>query len=122
MSAPRRLRDPLDLPTIPRDHGGPVFRAPWEAQVFALAVQLSEAGHFTWREWADCLAQQIAARASCEGDDGSRYYDSWLAALEKIVAEKKLVDGDELARRKMEWDEAARATPHGQPIVLPRRS
>jgi nitrile hydratase accessory protein len=114
---------PLDaLPTIPRDADGPVFRAPWEAQAFAMAVTLHERGHFTWKEWAARLADQIAdAKARGEDDDGSRYYYYWLAALEKVVAEKRLIAADELAVRKDEWDRAARDTPHGQPIELPGR-
>jgi nitrile hydratase accessory protein len=107
-----------DLPSIPRDKEGPVFREPWEAQAFAMAVTLHERGHFTWKEWAERLAREIAADR--ERDDGTKYYLYWLAALEKIVAEKGLLTSAELARRKAEWDAAARATPHGQPIVLPR--
>lgn len=114
--------DPVDLgalPRIPRDADGPVFREPWEAQAFAMAVRLHEAGHFTWREWADRLAAEIKAVANRgETDDGSRYYYHWLAALEKLVADKGLIAADELARRKDEWDAAAHATPHGQPIEL----
>ena len=106
------------LPAIPRDREGPVFREPWEAQAFAMAVSLHERGHFTWKEWADRLAGEIAAAGP---DDGSKYYLHWLAALEKIVSEKGLVRSDELARRKDEWDQAARATPHGQPIELKKR-
>jgi nitrile hydratase accessory protein len=115
-------RAPLDaLPAIPRDAEGPVFRAPWEAQAFAMAVMLHERGHFTWKEWAARLADEIAAaRDRGEADDGSRYYHFWLAALEKLVADKRLVMADELAARKDEWDRAARETPHGQPIELKR--
>jgi nitrile hydratase accessory protein len=111
---------PVDvLPAIPRDAEGPVFRAPWEAQAFAMAVTLHERGHFTWKEWAARLAEEIAAaKAGGEADDGSRYYYFWLATLEKLVAEKGLIMADELATRKDEWDRAARDTPHGQPIVL----
>jgi nitrile hydratase accessory protein len=99
----------------------PVFRAPWEAQAFAMAVKLHEAGHFTWREWAARLATEIAAaRDRGEDDDGTRYYHYWLATLEKLVAEKGLVSGAELAYRSEEWVEAAKSTPHGQPIVLRR--
>jgi nitrile hydratase accessory protein len=114
---------PLDaLPAIPRDADGPVFRAPWEAQAFAMAVMLHERGHFTWKEWAARLSDEIAAaRAAGDPDDGSRYYYYWLAALEKLVAEKRLIKSDELATRKDEWDRAARETPHGQPIELPNR-
>ena len=109
------------LPPIPRDADGPVFRAPWEAQAFAMAVRLCEAGHFAWREWAARLAAGIAAAAARgEPDDGTRYYEHWLAALEKLVAEKGLVLGDELARRAAEWELAARETPHGLPIELSR--
>ena len=114
---------PLDaLPAIPRDADGPVFRAPWEAQAFAMAVMLHERGHFTWKEWAARLAAEIAAaKERGEHDDGSGYYYHWLAALEKVVAEKRLIKADELATRKQEWDRAARETPHGQPIELPGR-
>jgi nitrile hydratase accessory protein len=114
---------PLDaLPAIPRDADGPVFRAPWEAQAFAMTVMLHERGHVTWKEWAARLSDEIAAaRAAGDPDDGSRYYYYWLAALEKLVAEKRLIKPDELATRKDEWDRAARETPHGQPIELPGR-
>ncbi len=60
-------------------------------------------------------------RARGEPDDGAHYYEHWLAALEKLVAVKKLVAGQELERRVGEWDTAARATPHGKPIELPPR-
>jgi nitrile hydratase accessory protein len=110
------------LPAIPRDDGGPVFRAPWEAQAFAMAVMLHERGHITWPEWAARLADEIAAAsARGEDDDGRRYYRHWLAALERLVADKGLVLEDELVARHEEWAEAARTTPHGQPIVLPGR-
>jgi nitrile hydratase accessory protein len=108
---------------IPRDADGPVFREPWEAQAFAMAVKLHEQGHFTWTEWADRLAQEIAAaKARGEHDDGTGYYRYWLTALEKIVADKGLLDAAELVARKHDWDAAARATPHGRPIELPRAS
>jgi nitrile hydratase accessory protein len=118
MSAP----DLADLPAIPRDEEGPVFRAPWEAQAFAMAVMLHERGHFAWTEWASRLADKIAAaRARGEHDDGKRYYHFWLAALETLVADKRIVLADELQARRDAWEEAARNTPHGQPIVLPGR-
>jgi nitrile hydratase accessory protein len=111
------------LPAIPRDDAGPVFRAPWEAQAFAMAVMLHERGHFTWTEWAARLAAEIAAaRERGEADDGRRYYHYWLVALEKLVAAKRIVPADELRTRRDAWEEAARNTPHGQPIVLPGRS
>ena len=111
-----------NLTTLPRDAAGaPVFREPWEAQAFAMAVRLHQAGHFTWTEWADRLAREIRrAQAAGDPDLGDTYYRHWLAALEGLVAEKGLIGTDELRRRKAEWDAAARATPHGNPIELRR--
>jgi nitrile hydratase accessory protein len=109
------------LPAIPRDAEGPVFRAPWEAQAFAMAVTLVEGGHVTRREWADRLATEIAAaRTRGEPDDGRRYYEYWLTALEKLVADRGLVAASELVTRADAWAEAARHTPHGHPIELRR--
>ena len=111
--------DLRELPALPRDEAGPVFKAPWEAQAFAMAVSLHARGVFTWREWADALAAELAAAAARgEPDDGTHYYEHWLVALEKLAAAKQVVTGPELERRVDEWDAAAQATPHGQPIVL----
>ena len=51
------------LPSLPRDEGGPVFAEPWQAQAFALAVRLSAQGHFTWKEWAGALADELKSAA-----------------------------------------------------------
>ena len=107
---------------VPRDEDGPVFREPWEAQAFALALSLHERGVFSWKEWTAVLGEEIKqAQAAGDPDTGETYYHHWLAALERIVAEKGLLTTEELARRKAEWDAAARSTPHGRPIELPRK-
>jgi len=107
------------LPPLPRDEEGPVFAAPWQAQAFALAVELSEQGHFTWKEWAAALADELkTAAARGEPDDGSSYYHHWVAALERLVTAKGLTDSPALADRKAAWADAYRHTPHGQPVVL----
>jgi len=111
------------LPRLPRDEGGPVFAEPWQAQAFALAVRLSEQGHFTWKEWAATLAAELKAAADRgDPDDGSRYYDHWLAALERLVTAKGLTDPAALAARKEAWAEAYRRTPNGNPSNLPPAS
>lgn len=103
-----------DLPRLPRDGDGPVFAEPWEAQAFAMAVRLNEAGVFGWGEWAATLGTELAAQP------GRPYYESWLAALERLVEAKGLMTGAERLTRIEAWDRAARATPHGQPISLDR--
>jgi len=113
------MPDPHALPSLPRDGGGPVFAEPWQAHAFALAVKLSEAGLFTWGEWAAALGDELAAASERgEPDDGSRYYHHWLAALERLVATKRVIAPHALKTRKDEWVEAYRRTPHGQPVAL----
>ena len=110
-------------PQLPRDDGGPVFAEPWQAQAFALAVRLSEQGHFTWKEWAAALADELKAAAKRgETDDGSHYYHHWLATLERLLTAKGMSDEAELLARKEAWAEAYRHTPHGKPVELLNRS
>jgi nitrile hydratase accessory protein len=87
----------------------PVFAAPWEAEAFALAVALHEAGAFSWAEWSAALAGEVDERP---------YYESWLSALERLVAAKGLADAATLERYAAAWGRAAERTPHGTPIEL----
>ena len=107
------------LPSLPRDDGGPVFREPWEAQAFAMTLALYRRGLFTWNEWAATLAAEIKrAQAAGDPDTGETYYQHWLAALERLVAEKGVADRASLKRYRDAWDHAADRTPHGTPIEL----
>lgn len=108
----------IEVPTIPRDEDGPVFREPWEAQAFAMTVALHQAGHFTWGEWAQTLGAELSAAGPEQA--GHDYYVCWLSALEKIIADKNMANNRELLNRKDAWNRAARATPHGEPIELGR--
>jgi len=108
-----------NLPVLPGDKEGPVFKEPWEAQAFALAVCLSEVGCFTWSEWAERLSQEIrAAQQGGDPDLGDTYYQHWLNTLERICAEKDLVGHEDMGQRQQEWRRAYLNTPHGQPIEL----
>ncbi len=108
-----------EIPGIPRDEGGPVFREPWEAHAFAMALTLHERGVFTWTEWATALADEIRrAQAAGDPDTGETYYRHWLATLEKLVAQKGVAATDTLHRYRDAWDHAADRTPHGKPIEL----
>ena len=105
--------------SIPRNTEGPVFREPWEAQAFALALSLNERGVFSWQEWAATLGDEIKkAQAAGNPDTGETYYRHWLAALERIVAAKGLADPHTLARTRGAWQRACARTPHGTPIEL----
>jgi nitrile hydratase accessory protein len=113
------MRLAISVPGVPRDRDGPVFREPWEAQAFAMALALHERGVFSWKEWADALAAEIKrAQAAGDPDTGETYYQHWLAALEKLIADKGVATQDTMHRYRDAWDRACDRTPHGQPIEL----
>ena len=113
------LRATQSVASIPRNAEGPVFGAPWQAEAFALAVSLNERGLFTWKEWAATLGDEIKkAQAAGDPDTGETYYRHWLAALERILAEKGVTDPAQLARTRDAWARACARTPHGAPIEL----
>jgi nitrile hydratase accessory protein len=107
------------LRDLPRDDDGPVFREPWEAQAFAMALSLHERGLFTWKEWAAALADEIKlAQANGDPDTGTTYYRHWLATLEKLIAAKGVATLETQHRYRDAWDHAADRTPHGALIEL----
>src|SRR6266478_5623177 len=107
------------VPGLPRDAEGPVFREPWEAEAFAMAVALHQRGLFGWDEWAAMLGEEIkAAQRAGDPDTGETYYRHWLAALERMVARKGIADGAALKRYHDAWQRAADRTAHGAPITL----
>ncbi|WP_169566562.1 nitrile hydratase accessory protein [Sneathiella limimaris] len=107
-----------DMP-IPKDDNGPVFEEPWQAQAFAMTLQLKEQGHFTWSEWADLFGEEIRAATrqgrACGNQD---YYLCWLAALEKLLVAKDFMTTDQQQTRKADWLQAHLETEHGKPIEL----
>jgi nitrile hydratase accessory protein len=107
------------IPGIPRDAGGPIFREPWEAHAFAMALALHDDGLFSWSDWAMRLGEEIRkAQAGGDPDTGETYYRHWLATLERVVMEKGVTTPQTLARYHDAWDHAADRTPHGTPIEL----
>lgn len=111
MSAP----DVLALPRLPHDGEGPVFAEPWQAQAFALTLTLHESGAFTWPEWAEALSAELQDDPD---DDGARYYEHWVAALERLVTTRSLIGSAELDARKAAWEAAYLRTPHGSAVEL----
>jgi nitrile hydratase accessory protein len=113
-----------DLPLLPRNETGPVFAEPWQAQIFAVVVGLTDAGKISHQEWADRLGAVLKeAEARGETDTGRRYYDHWLTALERLVVERNLTDWHELAHEGeaiREDDHHRREDQlHGHPQINP---
>jgi nitrile hydratase accessory protein len=110
-------RSPLaQSPQLPRAADGePVFPEPWAAEAFAMTVHLHERGLFSWSEWAENLSGQLHKPGRAE--DGSDYFDCWVAALSAILVSRGVADADTILALQQSWQRAAEATPHGKPIV-----
>lgn len=114
-----QLMDFSLLKSLLIEDNSPVFREPWEAQAFGMALALYERGLFSWDEWAQALAAQIcAAQTLGDPDLGNTYYCHWLAAIEALVSAKGVSSPEELGRYQRAWDHAADRVAHGQPIEL----
>ncbi len=84
---------PPDL-AIPRDEAGPLFAEPWEARAFAVVVDMSARGLFTWKEFQQLLVGEIRdseGRGECRS-----YYMSWLCAAERLLEGKGLASDAEI--------------------------
>ena len=122
MKKPQNVPTESQLPSLPRDEDGPVFKEPWEAEAFAMTLNLHAQGHFTWPEWAEVLAAEIKrAQEAGDPDKGDTYYHHWLNALECLVTEKGIANTATLDRYQTAWRHAADRTPHGDPIELEKR-
>ena len=80
----------------------PVFNEPWEARAFALVVAMSQAGHFTWGQWVETLAIEIAQAQAIEAAGGKQtsYYEQWQSAAEKLMIDKGMTSVDQLRARR----------------------
>ena len=103
-------------PTAPEPPA--TFEAPWHGQVFALAVAMNEAGHFTWPEWAQMFGAQLdTLRQDHELDGSEDYYLAWVATLEQMIIQKNIAPPQMLDEMKQMWTDAFLRTPHGKPVV-----
>lgn len=115
------MDDPVSYETVqlPRDENGPVFDRPWQAQAFALTVELYKNGRFTWPEWVEIFSEEIKRSPALPGESvNDAYYRQWIAALEKMATSRNLVTEGDLPTRAEEWRQAYLNTPHGKPILL----
>ena len=82
--------------------GSIVFAEPWEARAFAIIVTMSQSGHFSWSEWAECFAKEIAAATAAEAAGGrpKTYYEQWLRAAETLMIDKGVTTREQLIARR----------------------
>ena len=110
------------IPSLSDDEAEPHFYAPWQATAFALTVSLHETGLFTWPEWVAVFGSHLDGHLKLPteadaADHAERYYGAWLGALEEVLQDRQITDPETLRQTAETWQLAARATPHGRPIV-----
>jgi nitrile hydratase accessory protein len=94
----------------PRLNGELVFEAPWQGRVFGLTHALCDADLFSWDDFQATLIQEIGAWERAGTDDAPyRYWERWLAATERLLADRGLCASGLLEAKTREL--AAR--PHG---------
>jgi nitrile hydratase accessory protein len=93
----REIADMTGAVALPRKNGELVFDEAWQGRIFGLTVAMSHDARFEWREFQ---AQLIAEIAHAEGaGEDTAYYERWLHAFERLLAEKGLLDPGLLADR-----------------------
>jgi nitrile hydratase accessory protein len=117
LSACETVLDLFQSPGLPKSsEGEPVFPEPWAAEAFAMTVHLHRKGLFDWSEWAAALSSEVHKPGRAQ--DGSDYFDCWVAALSNLLVDKGLTETKQILRLQESWQRAAEATPHGKPIEL----
>ncbi|QZP38720.1 nitrile hydratase subunit alpha [Halobaculum magnesiiphilum] len=87
---------------VPRaDADGPTFAEPWMARSFALAVALTDEDDpgRTWDDFQSELVAELDATPGVEDGSDADYYGAWLAALERFLTDRDVVDADAFAAR-----------------------
>lgn len=91
---------------IPRSNGEPVFDAPWQSRAFGMVVSLHESGLYPWDEFKARLIEEIDRSGIDETCDPALYYRQFTAAFTRLMVEKGLLDGEEIALRTLAEREA----------------
>jgi nitrile hydratase accessory protein len=87
----------------PRANGEPVFEEPWQSRAFGMVVSLHQQGAFAWDDFRDLLVSEIAA------EEERPYYESWLAAFDRLVVAEGLLAPGDIAARTEEFLTGARS-------------
>ena len=95
----------------------PAFDHPWQAQIMALAQTMIKTGHLEATHWAETLGAALR-QAEAEGapDTADTYNTCVLQALETVP--EPHVTAAARDTRRTQWEEAYKATRHGQPVDL----
>lgn len=102
----REIADARGPAAPPRKNGELVFDAPWQGRAFGIALALRTHRPYRWEELRVLLEKRIAAAGPT--DDGSHYYEYWVASLEELLEQRQSISSEELDRRTREYLDGTR--------------
>ena len=95
------------------------FFKPWQAELFAIAVLLCDAGHLDRAELSEAVEQAISSASSSDGlSAGEESFTEALRTLESALADRGFANRREIDSAQGEWRQAYLATSHGEPVRL----
>jgi nitrile hydratase accessory protein len=95
-----------------------IFDTPAQASLFALTIDASRRGLFSWTEWVERFSANGRVRPQADGLDA--YFSVWIDTLGELIAEKAGIQSPEVQAMAEHWRRSFLATPHGEPIELCR--
>ena len=115
-----RTNPKRSLPFTNDIHSQEFFEFPWQGQLFAITVHLSEQDTFSWDEFVNEFGHRLKKSRNYSKTNATKkdYYYCWLGALEQLIIDKKLGNSTNLLFLKSEWEKAFLCTPHGSPVKI----
>jgi len=98
-----------------------IFSEPWQAELFAITLNLYQRGIFDWDDWTECLGRNLEIKKNKGKDDLANYFSSWLHALEEKLLEKKVTELKNIKNIENAWRDAFSKTPHGKKVEISPR-
>lgn len=95
------------------------FTSPWQADLFAIAVSLCDAGHLDRAELSEAVEQAMSISSDANGmAAGEEFFAAALQILELALANRDIANPREIDSAQGECRQAYLATPHGAPVRL----
>ena len=95
-----------------------IFSEPWQAELFAITLNLHEKGLFNWNSWTKKLGSSLKRDNNNSTDNLEYYFLSWLSALEETLLEMKITELTKIASIEKAWKDAISKTPHGKKVEI----
>ena len=96
-----------------------IFAEPWQAELFAITLNLHEKGLFNWDSWTKKLGGSLKRDKNKSKDDLEHYFLNWLSVLEETLLEKKVTELTKIMTIEKAWRDAISKTPHGKKVEIP---